>query len=254
MSFDISHLLEQWEYQPGQVMVRKFKGKDGHEKIQLRVDLGLLQMNAQGRPDGKRPLGYPSYYDFCLHKLKQNKEDHDGEDEAFVLNSDDCSKLQLEALQYHHRYICLLQLEDFECATRDSARNLQVIDFVSEYAESDDLAWSLEQFRPQVLMLHTRARASLHLEDKQFNNAIEEIMTGLEQLREFYREWDRADLEEQSAEILSLETWLEDVKNQRPLTRREKLEMDLQRAIQVEDFEKAAKVRDALRNLNPTED
>jgi len=56
MNFDISHLLEHWDYQPGQVVVRKFTGKDGVPKIQLRVDLGLLQMNAEGRPDGKRPL------------------------------------------------------------------------------------------------------------------------------------------------------------------------------------------------------
>jgi hypothetical protein len=57
MSFDISPLLEQWDYQPGQLVVRKFLGRDGVEKIQLRVDLGLLQMNAQGRPDGKHPHG-----------------------------------------------------------------------------------------------------------------------------------------------------------------------------------------------------
>ena len=46
MDFDISRLLENWEYEPGQVVVRRFKAKDGTEKIQLRVDLGLLQMNA----------------------------------------------------------------------------------------------------------------------------------------------------------------------------------------------------------------
>ena len=42
MNFDISHLLSHWDYQPGQVVVRKFTGKDGAEKIQLRVDLGIL--------------------------------------------------------------------------------------------------------------------------------------------------------------------------------------------------------------------
>ena len=60
MDFDISHLLDQWEYQPGQVVARRFKTKRGTEKIQLRLDLGLLQMNAEGRPDGKRPFGYVS--------------------------------------------------------------------------------------------------------------------------------------------------------------------------------------------------
>ena len=31
MDFDISHLLEQWEHQPGQVVARRFKTKDGRE-------------------------------------------------------------------------------------------------------------------------------------------------------------------------------------------------------------------------------
>src|SRR6184192_523967 len=112
MNFDISHLLEQWDYQPGQVVVRRFIGKDGVEKIQLRVDLGLLQMNAQGRPDGKRPFGHPSLLDYHLVKLQKYTTKHDGSTEGFVLRPEYCSKLQLEALQFHHRYICLLQLED----------------------------------------------------------------------------------------------------------------------------------------------
>ena len=40
MSYDISRLLDQWGYEPGRVVVRRFEGKDGEEKIQLRVDLG----------------------------------------------------------------------------------------------------------------------------------------------------------------------------------------------------------------------
>src|SRR5881397_557663 len=113
MDFDISPLLEQWPYKPGQVVVRKFKSKDGTEKIQLRVDLGLLQMNAHGRPDGKRPFGHPSLLDYYLAKVQQHAKKHEGSDAGFVLKAEDCSRLQLEALQYHHRYICFLQLEDY---------------------------------------------------------------------------------------------------------------------------------------------
>jgi tetratricopeptide (TPR) repeat protein len=249
MKFDISDLLAQWDYQPGQVMVRKFKGKDGQEKIQLRVDLGLLQMNAQGRPDGKRPMGFETLHDFYLDKLDQHLTTHQGHDDRFRLTAEDCARLQLEVLQYHHRYICLIQLDDYDSAIRDTEHNLEIIDFVSEYAENDDLAWSLEQFRPQVIMLRTRARACQKLDTKNFPQAIREIEDGLKALREFFHNAGRGDIEDQSPEILSLRTWLEDVKNQRPLTRREKLELDLQRAIQVEDFERAARVRDALRNL-----
>ena len=142
MNFDMSHLLDKWEYRPGQVMVRKFIGKDGIEKIQLRVDLGILQMNAQGRPDGKRPMGHPSLFDFYLAKQSTTKKD-------FALNAEDCSRLQLEAFQYHHRYICLLQLEDFDAVVRDADRNLKLFDFVEENSESEELAWSFQQFRPR---------------------------------------------------------------------------------------------------------
>ena len=250
MNFDISHLLEQWDYQPGQVVVRRFIGKDGMEKIQLRVDLGLLQMNAHGRPDGKKPFGHPSLFDFYAAKAKQRSGKEKGE---FVLKAEDCSKLQLEALQYHHRYICLLQLEDYAGVVRDTERNLKVFDFVEQYSESDELAWALQQFRPQVLMLHARAEATLKLQAENFAGAVKEIEFGLEQLREFYEQHSRTDLMEQSREIQSLEHWLTEVASKRPLSRREQLEMDLHDAVKREDYEKAAKVRDALRNLKTSD-
>src|SRR6266581_1176937 len=95
MDFDISHLLAQWDYQPGQVVVRKFLAKDGREKIQLRVDLGLLQMNAEGRPDGKRPFGYPSLFDYFQARLFKYVAAHNGSDEGFKLKAEECAKLQL---------------------------------------------------------------------------------------------------------------------------------------------------------------
>jgi hypothetical protein len=253
MNFDISHILDKWEYHPGQVVVRKFIGKDGQEKIQLRVDLGLLQMNAQGRPDGKRPFGAPSLYEHQQNKLGQHKAKHNGSDDDFTLSGEEIAKIQLEALQYHHRYICLLQLEDYEGVVRDTDRNLTVFDFVETYAESDELIWSLPQFRPQVLMVQTRAKATLRLGKEDFRGAIEEIERGIEKIREFYQKYSRTDLLEQSAEIQSLQHWLEDVTSKRPLSKREKLEKDLNEAVRQEDYERAAQVRDQLRNLKPSE-
>ena len=247
MNFDISHILDKWEYHPGQVVVRKFTGKDGQEKIQLRVDLGILQMNAEGRPDGKRPFGAPSYYEHMLTKATQvGKTD-------FTLTAEDVAKIQLEALQYHHRYICLLQLEDYQAVLRDTERNLKVFDFVEEHAEGEELVWALQQFRPQVLMVRTRARATLRLLKDDFTGAIDDIQSGLEEIREFYQKYSRAELIDQSAEILSLQHWLQDVSAKRPLSKREKLEADLNEAVKQEDYEKAAKVRDQLKNLKPSD-
>jgi len=249
MNFDISHLLEQWDYQPGQVAVRKFKTKDGTEKIQLRVDLGLLQMNASGRPDGKRPFGHESLLEHYRAKLEKYRGGEDG----FALKTEDCAKLQQEAIQYHHRYICLFQLEDYEGVIRDTKRNTEVFDFVEEYAESDEMAWSLQQFRPQLLMMEIRAKGMKALREKKHNEAIIAIENGLEALRQFYREHSRHDLLEQSGEINSLETWLQEIQTKRPLSERERLEHALNEAVRREDYEKAAEVRDALRNLKPSQ-
>ena len=79
--------------------------------------------------------------------------------------------------------------------------------------------------------------------------AIASIEQGLEQIRDFYREHSKSDLLEQSAEIHSLETWLLELRANRPLSAREKLEQALSDAVQREDYEKAAQMRDALRNM-----
>ena len=166
------------------------------------------------------------------------------------MTPEDCSKLHLEALQYHHRYICLLQLEDYAGVIRDAERNLAVFGFVGKHTESEELAWSLQQFQPQLLMVLTRARATQSLESGDYAVAVEQVEQGTESIRNFYRDHSRLDQLEQSGEIQSLETWLAELRANRPLSRREKLELALSEAVNCEDYEKAAQVRDALRNLS----
>jgi hypothetical protein len=249
MNFDISHLLEHWDYQPGQIVVRRFKGKDGLEKIQLRVDLGLLQMNAEGRPDGKRPLGHESVFEFQQERLQKHVEASGGED-GFILKADDCAKLQLEALQYHHRYICLLELQDHPAVIRDTDRNLAVFDFVGRFAETEELAWSLQQFRPQLLLIQTRAQGGEKLASRRFAEALRAIDSGMAAIRQFYNDSGRAEAADHSAELAYLETWRMEINDKRPLSRREKLENALHEAVRQENYEKAAEVRDALRKLD----
>jgi hypothetical protein len=250
MDFDISHLLDAWDYQPGQVVVRRFKGKDGKDKIQLRVDLGLLQMNAEGRPDGKKPFGYASLYEHYQARLYKHVAAHEGSDGGFKLKAEDCAKLQLEVLQYHHRYICLLQLEDYAGVIRDAERNLAVFDFVEKHAETEEMVWALRQFQPQLLMILTRARGAQALKADDFELALRLVEEGIEQIRAFYRSTGTNEGGEQSGEIASLEDWLEEIRAKRPLSRRERLERALHDAVRSEDYERAAKVRDELKNLN----
>jgi len=253
MNFDISHLLEQWDYQPGMPPVRRFKGKDGIEKIQVRLDLGILQMNSEGRPDGKRPLGYDSLFEHYQSKLYKHLVANDGNDAGFKLKGEDCAKLQFEALQYYQRHNCLWQLEDYTGVIRDTERNLSVSDFAQRHAENEELAWSLLQFKPQLLHMLTRARASESLRDNNYPAAIQKIEEGMDKIRDFYREHQKPELMDQSVELGSLKSWFEELCSRRPLSKREKLERELSEAVTNEDYEKAAQMRDALKNLKPSD-
>ncbi len=243
MNSDIGPLLGAWDFHPGEVIVRRVKGKDGMEKIQLRVDLGILQMNAEGRPDGKLPMGHPTWLEYYQQKAAQVTDD------PFQLKPEDFAKLQQELIQFHHRYICLFHLEDFPAVLRDTTRNLDVMQFVRQHCDNADLIWTLEQFKPQLLMMRGRGLESERLASDDWPGAITDLEAEMENIRTTYAENNRAELAEQSAELKSLEARLVFLRSKKPLTERQKLESALEDAVQREDYEEAARVRDAIRNL-----
>ena len=124
---DIRPILQGWPYRPGEITVRKIRGDDGREKIQMRVDLGLLQMEATGRPDGQRPHRCESLLHHHLKRLR-DYESRNGTRLGFELTPDECSALRDEALMYYQRYLSFFVLEEYEHVERDTARNLRVLD------------------------------------------------------------------------------------------------------------------------------
>ncbi|MCP4378467.1 MAG: excinuclease ABC subunit B, partial [bacterium] len=75
MTLDIGDIMDQWPYRPGQITARRINGMDGLEKIQLRLDLGILQMNVSGRPDGQRPHGCESLLEYYRKELENKITD-----------------------------------------------------------------------------------------------------------------------------------------------------------------------------------
>ena len=157
--------------------------------------------------------------------------------------------MQQEAIQYHQRYVCLLHMEDFDRVIRDTKRNLKVFEFVDQYADSDELAWSLNQYRPQLLLMEVRASGELRLRAKNHGEAIELVEQGIARIKSFFESLDRPDLVDQSDEIQQLQLWLEELREKRPLTAKEQLEQKMAAAVEREDYEKAAEMRDAIREL-----
>src|SRR3954451_16809316 len=85
-SKDITPVLKGWDYESGTINVRKINGVDGAPKLQMRLDLGLLQMEMTGRPDGARPHGFDSLLEYFESLLKEH-EQKNGTELGFHLTS-----------------------------------------------------------------------------------------------------------------------------------------------------------------------
>src|ERR1051326_3900942 len=174
MSLDLNSILRDWPHESGSIKVRKIAGLDGREKLQLRIDLGVLQMELTGRPDGLRPHGSES----LLEYHQQRAENALQRGENYELTFEQCTELQQEGIQYYHRYLSLFQINDFAGVVRDTQRNIDLFDFVAAHTDREDLAWSMQQFRPYVIMMNTRAKASIYRAQGKFPEAITEIEQG----------------------------------------------------------------------------
>jgi len=245
MSKDLKILLSGWDNNPNEVTVRKIVGLDGREKIQMRLDLGLFQMEIDGRPDGKRPHGY----ECLLEMYTERRAQAESAGETLELSNDECSDLRQEAMQYYHRYLSLFHLDDYFGVLRDTQRNLRVFDLIRDCATDEHDRTSLEQFRPYVLMMNARARACLSLEDHEFDVALDQIEAGIQSIADFFREIDRDELIESCREIAFLEDWSERIRSNRPLSPEDRLRNELRSAVEAEDYERAAKLRDEIKHM-----
>ena len=121
------------------------------------------------------------------------------------------------------------------------------------HTEREDLAWSMQQFRPYVLMMNTRAKASIFLAQGKFPEAIIEIEEGRDTIAEFFQRSNFPELASKSSEIAFLEEWLDEVRAKRPLSKLEVMEREMETAIAKELYERAAELRDAIRQLKAQE-
>lgn len=241
---DIDHILRCWTFRPDMVRARMVKARDGRPVLQMRIDLGLLQMETVGRPDGRRPHGHPSYLDYLMERAARTTG-------VFVLSDRQCQEVDREFLQYHHRRLCWLALGEFRRAVADADHALALLDFASEHAP--DLQWvSLhEQSRPLVLF-HRAQAATLHaLEEKTPEMAAEEIDRGLAQVQTAIALLSEEPGPEETLmleQLQRLRAWVrENCQEERSLQER------LAEAIASEQYELAAQIRDQLRAQHPSE-
>jgi UvrB/uvrC motif len=248
-SQDISKILDEWPFDPDFVSVRIIDGDQGGPYIQMRADLGLFQMHFAGRPDGIRPEGAESWLEY----YEDLSRAHEGAD-PFKLDEESCDRLWNEAVQYYHRYLSFWYLKLFDLCARDTCRNLRLYDFVRVYAHDESTKSKFDNWRPYALMMYVRARTVPLIERGRISEAVPIYDEGIEGIYQFLEWYGLPEETETCPELIDLkerrQSLLEKTLEERiatdPVKIRE-LRLSLDQAIRSEDYEKAAKLRDAIR-------
>lgn len=237
---NIDHVLDQWPYDPDAVSVRLVKGDNDRDVIQMRIDMGLLQMETTGRPDGSTPHGFETYYDYLLAERLR--------DEDLVLSDDQCAGVDREFVQYYHRRICWLALREFGQAVTDANHTLALMDFSADHSPDEQWTMSHEQYRPFVMYHRIQASALAEVEDDSAETAIHHINEGLEDLREVFAEHEAEEMFDDDDLVVRLKELRESLRDHYSVGRT--LHEQLEDAVAQEQYELAARLRDELARKN----
>ncbi len=243
---DLRGLLESWPFDPAND-ARLVRGQDGREILQVRTPLGIEQHELEGRPDGLRPHGMESELEHHLQRLARARAA--GEESEFKLSEDDCEALFNEGVLYYYRYLRLFQLKDWARTVRDTARNLRVFDLVHRYAERDEDRVYLEKWRPYILRMNACAAAMLEVEKKAHPKALEIVQAAIARIEGLEELEDETFQFERRRSLDALGELARQIQQITPVSEVERLEKQLQRAIETQAFERAAELRDRLKEI-----
>ncbi len=258
MTLDLDELTRGWECPPGELRARIIPGRDGQELVQLRVDLGVMQMEPVGRPDGERYHALPSARDYIEHELRIGGKG---------ITEEDWEELERELMQVNYRRMAYsaaaeeaLREDDDERAGRFIRGALSDIDTCLTnldllHRHSSDRG-GYPSLRPTLTFDQARLSTQLGIVEGRFEEAIELADAGADSLRELLSELGYD--EEQQAEdpgLRYLRSLGRKLRSEYGIS--QTLAERLTQAIEDEDFETAADIQRELeqrrRELSPAD-
>ncbi len=232
----LDHLLSQWVFDPNTLNSRLVKGRDGRDIIQMRVDMGILQMETTGRPDGAQPNGCETYLDY-LQTLRLTEPER-------KLDEGECGEVDREFMQFYHRRICWLRLQYYQRAVMDADHTLRLMDVSDVMCDDEEWTGSHEQYRPFVLFHRTQAEALAQLDDSGAEEAVQAINEGLETIRQFFIKHEADEHFDEDELVVRLVELRESLRNEYEVG--QTLMERLHDAVAQERYELAAELRDEL--------
>ena len=247
MSTDLTRFFAEWPYDSDN-NVRIIAAEDGRQVLQVRQPLGIEQYELDGRPDGQRPAGYETVLEGLEHRLSEYETTH-GTDQGFELGEEDATRLQNEGILFYYRYLLLFQLNDFQRVTRDTSHNLRICDFLERYAVDEEDAEAVLQFKPYIYRMHSVSRAMDLVQHHQSNEARAVLESAIEVIQGMTEVDTPAFQFERVRSVNYLKSALEQI-DDTPSDPVSQLKRELDAAVQQEDYERAARLRDHIRELS----
>jgi len=218
---------------------------DHGKKIRIVTQRGIFYFNVDGRPDGSDSV-LPRFVDQKAKHLKESFE-------AFTLSDYDVQSLSEEAFLYRLRREYFLKVGDYARAIRDVSTGIQIIELITLHADNPELRIFFIQFRPDQEIFKRTAEAKLAIQQKDYALARQRIELAASFIRDFVQlhgdafteKW----LEERLEQLKDVydefgklwENDLSPLRNSHP-----SIEQQLKTAISMEDYERAAELRDLI--------
>lgn len=240
---DIARIMASWPFASHRPTVRMLRTAAGTRAVQVRLQLGILQMELGGRPDGLRPHGADSLLEWHLARIQAPGG------AGHAPGPRECESLRDECAQLHHRSVALFALEEHELVVRDADRMLGILDLCRDHAAEPADRAALERHRPSVVMMRTRALAAVALAGGDSRAALRAVDAALASLAAHFAAHGPADGMDRSPEATLLRGMRDALVPRLPASQRAELEERLRRAVAAENFELAALLRDEIRSL-----
>jgi hypothetical protein len=185
LSLDLNELVGDWDCAPGELAARQVRGRDGTPLLQLRVDLGVLQMRPDGRPDGTRYRGLPGVLAYIEHERRAG---HD------VFGGEHWQALDRELAQLNYRRLALTALaEEALREGEEGAARQHLLRAVRDIAECERVLRCQQSLRghvgphgalwPVLAFNHARLLCQLNVLERDYAAAVEACESGAETLR-----------------------------------------------------------------------
>lgn len=250
MRRDIDDALMGWPFDPdpGEVVAREVRARDGRSLLQVRIELGILQLEVEGRPDGGKPHGFVSYLDYLRHRAASRGLAPGGKAPSWTMTTEHAAEVDREFIQYYHRRVAWLALQRYERALRDSDHTLALMDFINRHSTDEEYTQKHDRFRGLVMFHRTQALAAMSIERRKPDEAIDAVREGLDRLLSHQIAWAE---QHDGEEVINqpLIDQLRDIESEirKNYAVEKTLKEQLDEAVAHEDYERAARLRDMIR-------